>query len=65
MEGVSLANEFGVEERWLGSYGQKIKSNNNYSAIVKKYWQRSLYLPFPDIPFAEMKSDSVKNDNTS
>ena len=40
-EGVSLANEFGIEQKWLRSYEQQINWDK-IPATVKKYWQRPL-----------------------
>ena len=58
-EAVSLANEFGIEEKWSESWGQQINWNITLE-IVKEYWQRSVYLPFLDIAFVKMKPCSVK-----
>ena len=49
---VSLANEFGIEEKWSQLCGQQINWNNIPSETAKEYWQRSVCLPFLDIAFA-------------
>lgn len=51
---VSLTNEYGVGEKWKQSCGQQINWNIIPSETVKEYCQKSVYLPFLNIVFAEV-----------
>ena len=57
---VILAKGFGIKEKWSQSCGHKVNWHNIPSETDKEYWQRSVYLPFFDKSFAEMKPSSVK-----
>ena len=60
---VSLASEYRIEERWSRSCEHQINWNNIPSKTDKVYLQdiqKSVYVLFLDIAFADLKSRSVK-----
>ena len=57
---LSFANKIGIEEKWSQSCRQQINWNSIPSETAEESWKISVYLPFLDTAFGEMKPGSVK-----